>query len=201
MIVNEARLKQMVERIKALSKVHIEESDVKDILAKIFNVIDYFNSLDEYSLRAFDRELKDVIIIDEFKDFITPASVKLDSSNIFCEELLERESVTDPGLTYGEYLDVLLTFRSWFKDDLSSKVTDLSALKKIVSWSEVASKVSFAFKDSSDKKAKAEYFMRSTGVPYVPLEMNNIMARCYRASYYNSSVDEGLEDYLDQWLI
>lgn len=210
MILEVSQLDLMVNRILSLKKVRIgsgkyqdEVKGIRSRLLRIFEYIDYFNSLSDLSTMVFDVEFSKIPILNEFKDFMIPASVKMNAADLNCEEMLIKPEVKNlDTFSLNEYLDLCLDFRSLFKKDLTDNVTSLDSFRKNVSWSEVANKACYSFTVEEDGTETVDLFVHyNSDVPFIPVQISSFITGGYKSRYWNFTVTEVINDYLTRWLI
>lgn len=217
MVLEVNHIDRMVERIMSLKKIRMdvemdkepkklsdrEKLAVKALLMKIFTYIDYFNSLSDLSTRVFDVEFSKIPILNEFRDFLIPASVKMNTADLNCEEMLIKPQFnSNADLNLDDYLNLCLDFRALFKKDISDNVSTLDSFRKSVSWSEMASKACYSFAvDDNGKKSKALFARYDGDVPFIPIQISSFITNGYKTRYWNATSTEIIDDYVTRWLI
>lgn len=200
---------KMVSRVNATKRVRTPEPikdaktkvdaplTVREVITKILQVIDTINAKEERLAIVMDRPLENVIIINEFKDFIMPDSVRQDVSDMRTNDLLERK-VPDTKLeiSYNEWLDLQSTFRSWFKKDMQSEISNLSQLRVRKSLVDILPCCRIKSNDNPDA-----YDVRAWDEPFIPVDLNPGVRVLLRSDWFNTSADYVLDDYINEWLM
>lgn len=202
-ILKTTEINKMVSRVKALAKVKVSEKEIENTLLSIFDHLNYINSISEYDYQIYDRPLDEVFVINEFKDFVRPKSVKLDASSPHCVEMLTMIHCNQV-LNYHDWVNLQAEFRGWFKSDLAQNITKISDLKKCVSWSEIrhmASYVVLVEENDDPKDTDIQIITKSGDSPFYPIRLNCDMFKYFRSRYFDCLESEEIEDYLDNWLI
>lgn len=215
MILEKPQFESMIARVNALKKTKVEEKEIRRIMTGVFNAIDQFNVLlSEYNKRFWDYDLSEIPVLNEFKDFVLPASVKVNAADVQCKDLIDREQTY---LTYpmekkqnlldviqvinslSSYLDLLAEFRGIFRSDSTSNITYLSELKKNVSLSEISSKCAYLMEgiDGND-----HWFCHySFDTPFISVPLRSNYWQCFKDYYWNADVNDVLNVYIEKWLI
>lgn len=202
-------ISKMVSRVNATKKVRTPEpvrdangkisspSAVEEVITKILQVIDTINAKEERLAMIMDRPLENVVIINEFRDFIMPDSVRQDVSDMRTNDLLERR-VPDVKLeiSYNEWLDLQSTFRSWFKKDMQSETSNLGQLRVRKSLVDILPCCRIKNNDNPDA-----YDVRAWDEPFIPVDLNPGVRVLLRSDWFNTSADFILDDYISEWLM
>lgn len=191
-MINEKLLATLVARIVSQTRVNSpkgQSSDdyVKGILSKLFTYIDCINSLPERASRIDDVSLSDIVIMDEFKGFILPSSVKVDPSDLNAEDLMIKPAISSK-FSYEQFINCQLAIRSWFKSDLKTNVTHLDQLRRKISLFDALPNAAF-------KLDSGELVCRYTDKPFVPIQLWSDLNQLYRENYFNATYDNVLTDY------
>lgn len=181
----------IIEKIKLSAKAQKRVSRVDDLddqIVKIFNYIKYFNTLDQDSTLVFPddpKTLDRIPILKEFSEFILPSSVKLIAGNRRMEELLVYwdSSKVDKSLSYSDYLNVIDTFRGYFKKDASNDIVTLDSLKKELSLSDVLSRLQLDDSVNYDSD------------PFIPIKLNQDVRILIGTKFMQDSAEKMIEDY------
>lgn len=174
-----ARIDEVAEKQMSINrKMH-----VKGITQTIFHHIMYFNSLEEDTMNIDNRPIESWIVLNEFKDFVLPNSIRFENGNRLFEDLLSRAS-SDFIPNYNDYHDALKEFRNWYKKDANDNIVKLSDLRVNKSLSEVWPII-------ADANGKVRYLDNS----FVPIIINqlNVGQKDY---YYNNDISIILDDYI-----
>lgn len=183
-------------RIAAAAKYHVDANEVLAQLAIIFAGINYFNSQPEVTYRMGDTRLEDILVCEEFKDFVYPASVKLDPLDDMDEDLLVRPT-TQGTFDYNIFLNAQLKIRNMFKSDMKTGVVKLSDIRKKVSFSEVFEMAVFDMNVDGDTKTLGHY----SDKPYVPIKLKS-GCRCFKKDFYfNAEYDKLVDCYVQKMFI
>lgn len=130
------KLNERAEAQKRVSKYDMTSLNV------ICNFINYVNSLDEDTLRVFDRDFDDIVIPTELKDLVLPKSVRVIPGDRRTEDVLLRPETKSAVCTsYAEYINAVDQFRGYFKRDSKSDMTTLSSLRVDVSLVEILDRI------------------------------------------------------------
>lgn len=157
----------------------------EDILHTIFSHVIYFNSLAEDTMTVGDRPIESWVILNEFKDFILPNSIRFENGNRLFNDLLNRPVLPASFKPdYNSYNDALKQFRNWYKKDANDNVTRLSDLRVNKSLSDIWSIV-------ASQTGKVRYIDNS----FVPIILSNFNVG-QKDSYFTNEVNEILEDYI-----
>lgn len=119
----------------------IREDSIGSTIKYILNSIEYFNSFGEYNQVLDDPQVtrfSDVPILNEFKDFVFPRSVRFEPGNLRTKDLLIRPAKDESfKFDFPQYIIMIDDFRRYYKSDSKSNVTDLATLKRHVSFNEI----------------------------------------------------------------
>lgn len=174
----------------ALSQKKVSNaSGLQETIVKLFDYFRLFNTLsqdDTVICMETVKSLDDIAIPNEFKDFITPTSVKLIAGNRRLPEMLKPTVLVSnlvEKYSYYEYVQLVDRFRSYFKKDGSSDVCSLASLKKELSLMDVLSisSVSGCVNYDSD--------------PYYPIFLKEFMEYVIGSSFLQDDADAMIKDY------
>lgn len=176
---------KFVKRIMATKKVNVKEDEVRKVIETMKSYIDYFNSLDEFTSTIWSNnaDISKVNILNEFKDFVIPAAVRIDATDIKCANLVRLNEVKSFG-SFSDFINLNDQIRGLFKSDASSNVSSLADLKKSENLSSII--------DRASVKKKVAY----KSSPFVPVRLNYI-ADLFEDRYFNGTEDEVISDYID----
>jgi len=188
-------------RIIATKKINIKDplndktstdQYIDQTLNKIWDYINYFNSLPEFTETIFEgRKLEDIEVANEWKDFIFPESVRLDPTDLKTENL--RVVVNGSGepseFNYNDWLNLQLTFRSWFKLDLSQTTTNLAVCRAPKAMMDILPIASF-------NKGKGFNDVRSIDDPFIPIPLKKEVAVLFRNDYLNTTSEQVVSDWI-----
>ena len=196
-MVNEIIVGKIANRIASATKVPAHGKETPEEVAKkpvtdIFKAINIINSLEERAVMINGIYLSDIFVIDEFKDFIMPAAVKFDPSDLNSVNLLPKQ-VSNDTFDYEEFINAQLRLRSWFRSDVKSGTTSISELRKVISLYDAFPSACFT--------VDANIMCRAEDKPYVPIKLLDHLSHMYRKSFFNTSVEEMLNDYVNQMFV
>lgn len=182
---------QMCKKVLVQKKINVSEEDLIQTVSDMYSAIRYFNSFDEYTSLIFGgTDIKEVKVLNEFKDFIVPAAVRFDPTDLRSKNLAIKESVNSAPMSYLEYVNLCDKFRSYFKKDASTDMASLADLKKSVTLTSVIDKAS----NQIDGGFKVNY---GTQV-YYPLRLEDITV-LYEERHFNASESDLMSDYLSNF--
>lgn len=168
------------------------QQQIEDVVGIIINSIEYFNSLPADIVTLDGIKIEEIYVIDEFKDLVMPASVKVDPLDFNCQELLVRPQ-SDYVFSREEFINAQLTFRMWFNTNMKDDVSTLDQLRKKVSFSDVVDRAAYP--------VNGEYVCNVYGrMPFIPICLN-YGAGFYKSSYYNITADELIKEYFIRFLV
>lgn len=181
-------LERMVDKVDAQKKVKVDVKEIRSTLSNLYDVIKYFNSIDEYTTLVFGGvDIHDVKILKEFSDFIVPAAVRFDPTDLRSKNLAKREGVVSAPFSYVDYVNLCDTFRGYFKKDASTDTVSLSDLKKSQNLTSVIDKASNQRNDS--------YVVNYGTQVYYPIRLDDISI-LYEDRHFNASESDLMSDYL-----
>jgi hypothetical protein len=171
-------------------RISVKDEDVKNLVHTIFCYIHYFNSLAEDTRMIDSREISEWPILNEFKDFIMPNSVRYESGNRQFADVLVRNTEPIEGFkpNYTNYLDTLSRFRGIFKKDASDNRVMLDSLRVDRSFEEIRS-----IAGNAVKLNKVHYI----NDPFVPVPVN-CMAVLTHDYYWNAEAIAVVSDYISK---
>lgn len=185
--------KQLSLRIENQKKISVSSKDIEEVVEKMYSVIRYFNSLDEYTILLFGGvDIKEVKVLKEFSDFIVPAAVRFDPTDLRSKNLAVKENFNSCPVTYLEYVNLCDKFRSFFKKDASTDMVSLADLKRSVTLTSVIDKAS----SNIEGVFKVNY---GTNI-YYPLRLNSVEV-LYEERHFNANESDLMSDYLANFRI
>lgn len=190
-------VEDLTKRAYANKKISKSEGEIRNIIKGMNQFIWYFNSLDEMRYSAFRQNISfdSINVPKEFADFIIPASVRRDSTNLRCKNLITLETNNDKMMEdavipaqwdYLSYVNLCDEWRSIFKKDMSVNTVKLSEIKKHVTTESVIDRLASEV-GGSDK-------VRYSGEPFVPLKLNYV-GQEFEERYFTNSVTEVMTDW------
>jgi hypothetical protein len=211
LIEKEEFVSKFSERIRSTKKISNVDG-VEDVLTRIYYTLERFNSLKEFTVSIGGRQLSDILIADEWKDFIVPESVRLDPTDLKTSNLLLRNDWVTPANVgeknvkyveslsdfdpdaYMHFINDQSTIRSYFKSDLNSNITNLAVLRANKSLSDVIPIIAVKIKEGELK-------CRSLDEPYIPLQLVSGLDCLFRTDYFNTPIKTLFSDYLTKKVI
>jgi hypothetical protein len=190
-IESERFLKMYASRAAAQKKISRKPEEVEKVVRRIFDYIKYINGLPEDTTIVLDHQLSDWPILNEFRDFIMPNTVRYEAGNrLFSDVLIHSEPYGGDvsQLSYSEYVDLLSEFRNFFKKDASDGKVMLDTLRVDKSFEDVRAVGACCW-----HKMYCHY-NGDAFIP-VPLKCLNVLVR---NTYLNASDVEVVSDYLSR---
>lgn len=171
-------------------RISVKDDEVRKLVDTIFKYLHYFNSQPEDTRMIDSREISEWPILNEFKDFVMPNSVRYESGNRQFSDVLVRnyESIEGFNPNYIEYLDVLSRFRGIFKKDASENRVMLDCLRVDRSLEEIRSIAGNTIDGNT---------VHYTNDPFIPIPVNcmDVLTNDY---YWNANADEVVSDYISK---
>lgn len=189
-ITNEFKQK-FADRVEACSKVKVKREDVLEVVNKLFSYVEKFNSLGAYDVRVLNREVQDILIVDEFARFITPRTIRDTISDLNSTDILVRpkwNDIDDIVLSYDDFMNYQIKFRGFFKKDIKESMSNLATIKADETISNISSRFAVQIGD--------QLRCRHIDQPYIPIIVDPRYAFLKREEYFNSTSEELLTDYL-----
>lgn len=179
----------------ASASVRIVNNEHKEYINTILKYIDYFNSLGEFETRVLDRNLDEIIILNEFKDLIIPRSVRYNPSDLRTKDLLKRSGKPNgySKLNYSEFIFAQINFRRLFKKDISSNITTLASIKVNKSLTEV---MPYVGKVTTSNGGIKEFVVKYDSAPFIPLFINGSVLDVFEENYWNASIKDAIRNYV-----
>lgn len=196
----------LIARILATKKINIKdpqnaehntEKYVEKILGRIWDYINYFNSIPEFTETLFDgRKLENIVVANEWANFIYPESVRLDPTDLKTENL--RVIIGGSGepaeFSYNEWLNLQLTFRSWFKLDLTQTTTNMAVCRAPKAMMDVLPVASY-------NKGKGLNDVRSIDDPFIPIPLKKEVSVLFRNDYLNTTTEQVISDWIAKFTV
>ena len=180
-----------IARVKATHKVSNQDKEVKEDVECIADAIRRFNALRENAYEVDGVLLEKIPILDEFKDFLLPNSVRYDSSYRAFPDLLKRNNDLESGDTYkfnlNEYVNACDRLRTNCKSDMKSRVSMLSDIRVNKSLSDV---FPYIVHDG---------FVRMPEHGFVPIALKGISGLLDGGYWLRSEVADCITDYMTYW--
>jgi hypothetical protein len=203
-IVDESNVRNLVtSRVNSTKKIRTgyqpakddkpEFNEIRNAVDEIFDNINYFNSLDEYTISIDGRLTSEIMVLNEFKDWVFPLSIRYNPSNIRTEDLLVRNEVKSFKFNYDRYVRACDNFRRFYKSDVQSNKTTLDSLRQHKSLAEVIDKITID-KVIRGKKQLAVDYMNSA---FIPIPIKESVSCLFRNDYFNESAECVIKDYIN----
>lgn len=193
-------------------RISTGEKEIPHLIKDILTDIDYFNSFDEFHHSLEDNAhtlFENVPILNEFKDFITPRSVRLEPGNLRTTDLLVRPKAPEKMYEWrgkynkgsqkiepeefeyefnlAKYMINIADFRHYYKKDANSDTTSLENLKRHVSLTEAL--------DSIYILSEGVKYVKSGIESCIPYKIVNLSA-LFEDGYFDSSYDVSVINYM-----
>lgn len=179
-------------RMASVNRKISRDDGLAESIDYIFKSIDYFNSFDEYHHVIEDvhfTEFKDIPILNEFKDFILPRSIRYEPVNLRTKDVLVRPKSPDKfKFDISKYHIEIDNFRRYFKKDAKSEFVTLEDLKKHISLSEAIDRMFITVE--SDK------YVKSGANAFIPIELSTDLSNILDDSYFDTNYDKCVFDYM-----
>lgn len=181
-------------RAKSQKKISRVDEGISG-LKTIFNYINFWNSYTPDVTTIENRDVEDILIPEEFKDFIIPNSVRYEAGDRVYSDLLVRpefqcvDKDDKFDYDYNEYLDACHAFRGLFKRDFNSGYVSLASLRVDKSFENVRA-VSGIYDPNS-----SEVICHYMSSPFIALELAN-WSMFVRPLYFNATASEVLDNYV-----
>lgn len=203
-IVDESNVRNLVtSRVNSTKKIRTgyqaakddkpEFNEIRNAIDEIFDNINYFNSLDEYTTSIDGKLTNEIMVLNEFKDWVFPLSIRYNPSNIRTEDLLVRNEVKGFRFNYDRYVRACDNFRRFYKSDVQSNKTTLDSLRQHKSLAEVIDKITIE-KVIRGKKQLAVDYMNSA---FIPIPIKESVSCLFRNDYFNESAECVIKDYIN----
>lgn len=180
-----------VNRIYSTRRVNVTIDQVKEWVHTIVIYLANCNRMGETDTFCtfLNRPTNQIEIMEEFKDLVAPASIRLSPDVWFTKDLVERYQ---PGvmksMSYDYFITAQANIRRVFKSDLSSRMVTLESLRKKISLIDALPKVSVKGKvQDNDGKGFIPYYLKEDVV--TPLYANV-------DAVYNCDEKDCIADYI-----
>lgn len=193
MIITELARIHLAMKVKANAKIRVNESEVEKVVDRLFDYVDYFNSLPEYTYFVFDRHINDIQLLDELKPFIIPDSVRLHPTDIRTKDLLVRSSLSEKAekeaYSYVDLVNLMSNFRRFFKSDINDRMFSLGSQRVPKSLADVEAIMAC--------KLNGNLTINYQDTAFIPVELIAAVGKdLYREDYFNcSDIKILLSDY------
>lgn len=174
----------IIEKVKANARIKVDATDVESKISKLFLYIEHFNSLPEDTSIIEGHQLEEWKILNEFKDFVLPNSIRYESGSRTYTDLLGKREKNGFKPSLNEYNDLIARFRNYFKKDTNDNFVSLASLKINRSFEEVRQIISVG----DD--------VRYMDNPYIPLPVNDGVRCLFSKFYFNSTIEQVVDDYV-----
>lgn len=157
--------------------------EVRDKVSLLFSYIQFFNSLPEDTVIIDGHPIEDWKILNEFKDFLVPNSVRYESGNRTYVDLLIRETYEFTP-NFNEYSDLISRFRNFFKKDANDQFVSLASIRINRSFEEVRHLITL------------HDMVRYMDNPYIPIQVLNGVECLFSNFYFNSDIEQVVQHYV-----
>jgi hypothetical protein len=181
---------QIALRVLSQKKVKATREEIDQLISSISNYIDYFNNIREFQkvimMNNEPVSLDSIPVLNEFREWITPSSVKYVNSDPRCIELLAYSNQANSPGSMLDYINLCDQFRALFKKDSKTDITYLSDIKVAVSLNDMISKLNM------------DGQVNFTDAPYIPINLNEptLGFKFFRSVYVNSEADFIIESFI-----
>lgn len=196
-VLSQSNTMSIVNRLLVVAQIKTDKVELTKYINTIFDVINKVNQLPS-RVESIDSEfgriqLNDINIINEFKDFVYPSSVKMDPNDLMDEDLLDiKERSNDVKISLNDFIEAQLYIRSLFKSDMKSDISKLSDLRKSVSLNDVYAISSFQIDCDGESTIKAHYSDKY----YIPIPLVKFCSGFKKGLYYNIGREELVNLYV-----
>lgn len=196
-VLSQSNTMSIINRLLVVAQIKTDKVELTNDINTIFDVINKVNQLPS-RVDSIDSEfgriqLNDINIINEFKDFVYPSSVKMDPNDLMDEDLLDiKERSNDVKISLNDFIEAQLHVRSLFKSDMKSDVSKLSDLRRNVSLNDVYAISSFQIDSDGESIVKAHYSDRY----YIPIPLVKFCSGFKKGLYYNIGREELVNLYV-----
>lgn len=168
-------------RLFKTAKVRYDEKEIKGAVKTVSQAIELFNSLDEFTTKLWDRDLEDIPVLGELKDFVVPESVRVYPNDLRCENLIVKSNRKEASVKFMDYINAISKIRSLHRLGSNDNVVSLKSLKQPKSLSEVIDKACLVEGD--------ELYVNYSGTDFVPIELNNNVLELFKKYWFNFDAD------------
>lgn len=177
----ETLLTQKIEASKKWSAPNVNVT-----VHKLFDYVQYFNSLECDEIFLDGRTTDNVPMIAELRDMIIPNSVRLVAGDRRYDDMLARERVPEGWVefNYGEWMNTLTIFRGYFKKDLTSNMIYVSDMKVDKCVSDISEVVAV------NNMAKFD------GVGYIPIWLKDPYPALFNSAVQQTTIFNLLDYYI-----
>lgn len=161
----------------------------------VMEVVNYINSQPEGTEFILGRHINDFVIMNITAPLIVKNSIRYIVSNRLTVDLAVRHQKFECSRTYLEYLEAIAIIRRYQKKEASEDTTTLGSLRVDVSLADVIDKAAII---DFEKDGDITYFVlkvKYNSETYVPVAINPVINGLFKSSYFNSTVEEILEDH------
>lgn len=168
-------------RLLKTSKVRYDDKEIKSAVKTVSQAIELFNSLDEFTTKLWDRDLEDIPVLGELKDFVIPESVRVYPNDLRCENLIVKSKRKETSVKFMDYINAISKIRSLHRLGSNDNVVSLKSLKQPKSLSEVIDKACLVEGE--------ELYVNYSGTDFVPIELNNNVLELFKEYWFNFDAD------------
>lgn len=202
----ETIINEMTARVVSTKKINVRDPEgieknqvsyIKNVITGIFDYIELFNSIPEFTTTMSDgRRFEDIVVAKEWCQFIYPESVRYDPTDLKTNNLIIKLTGVDSVFNYNEWLNKQLTFRSWFRMDLSQATENLANLRAPRSLSDVLPIARFVENHYDFAKIGEKNDLRSIDEPYIPIPIDIRIKCMFRDDYLNMTSEQMVKDWM-----
>lgn len=196
-VVSQSNKLSIINRLSLVAQIKTDRDRLELSVNTIFDVISKVNQLPS-RVDSIDSEfgriqLNDINIINEFKDFVYPSSVKMDPNDLLDEDLMDiQDRSNDVKISLNDFIEAQLYIRSLFKSDMKSDVSKLSDLRRSVSLNDVYAISSFEVDSDGVSEYRAHYSDRY----YIPIPLLKFCKGFKKGLYFNIGREELVNLYV-----
>lgn len=194
----EILLKDLISKVKSDKKINLgnnTDKEVASIVEELLEYVDLFNSLDSEATALDGYSLTDLTIINEFAQFIQPASIRFNISTYLTQEL---KANVDSNFKFNKlaFEECQSKFRNLFKKDAVTDRTSVSDLRKHVNLTDIIDKVAYPCIQKQDSYMFVSRYLNEAYIPYfISLDLSLL----FKEGYYNSNSRMMIKDYLSNY--
>lgn len=170
-------------------------SDLEKALIDTARYVNNINSMkeDQTMLEGFNRNIDELSILDPFKGWIRPRSIRYILGDLKCIDMLSRPEFLGWDVTYPDGTKATITYNKllmgWmiicrhFKLDHQQKLVAVSSLRRDVTFNDILSIASI--------KGKVNYQNNA----FIPVPLGDECALFFHDAYFNASEAEVINDW------
>lgn len=185
-----------IDNEKRISKA--ERAD--EVVAKLCDYIDAFNSLPAESMTIDGYRLDEIEVIKEFAEFIFPDSVRMDISTYTTKDLTVR-GVRKQGFHFDkqEFENLQSKFRNYFKKDSVSERVTVASMRKQYNLTDIIPRVACPYGIKGKEVAAKNFKVRYLGEAFMPVFIDVNLDNFYHDFYFNALAIECVDDFMAKY--